>query len=148
MKEYISQTFQEDGETIMQLPIELCKELNIGPGTEMIFSEEDGKILLKRKNELKNFAVETFVTFRHVYFVRAESVGHAMDEVTCNGNLQYFQSSIGEDIFRSQEVSNSQIAHMIKETEQPDMTLAELESGNWLKNCINTIDYSNEHLPI
>jgi hypothetical protein len=142
----------ENGDQILPLPDDICKQLNIGVGTELDFiPQPDGSIIMKRKNELKVFAVETVSTFRHVYFVKAESAEHAMDEVVCNdgdvrnesqGYLNYFQSHLGEHIVRASEVDNAGMVELVRETEQPEMTLEKWETGNWLKNCVNVIDYT------
>jgi antitoxin component of MazEF toxin-antitoxin module len=135
---------EEDGDVIMPLPDDICKEMNIGPGTELEFKPQpDGSIVMKRKHELKTFAVETVSVFRHVYFVKAESAEHAMDEVTCNdGNMNYFQKHVEESILSAREVSKAGMVQLIRETEQPDMTLEQLETGKWLQNCVNVIDYT------
>ena len=134
----------ENGDQILPLPDDICKQLNIGPGTELEFTPQpDGSIIMKRKNELKVFAVETVSSFRHVYFVKAESAEHAMDEVVCNdGNLNYFQSHLGEHIVRASAVDNAGMVELVRETEQPDMTLEEWETGTWVKNCVNVVDYT------
>jgi len=134
----------DDGNQILPIPEEICSELNIGPGTEMEFTrQQDGSIIMKRKNELKIYAVETVSIFRHVYFVKAENAEHAADEVVCNdGNLNYFQKHITEDVVRSYKVSNADMVELIRETEQPEMTLEKLETGKWLQNCVNVIDYT------
>lgn len=136
----------ENGDQILPIPEEMCKALNIGPGSELTFDPQpDGSIIVKRKNELKTFAVETVSSFRMVYFVKAESLEHAMDEVVCEmdtGELPVFQSHIAENISHGYEVSNGDIVRIIRETEQPSMTLEKLESGQWLTNCVHEIDYT------
>ena len=141
---YIDLIEDDNGDQILPLPDEICKSLNIGPGTEMeFFPQEDGSIVMKRKNELNTYAVETISVFRHVYFVKAENEEHAADEVVCNGvNLKYFQKHISEDVVRSYKVSNADMVQLIRETEHPEMTLEKLETGKWLQNCVNVIDYT------
>lgn len=136
----------ENGDQILPLPDDMCKALNIGPGTELSFTPQpDGSIIVKRKHELKTFAVETISSFRMVYFVKAESLEHAMDEVVMEmdkGELPVFQSHIAENISHGYEVSNGDIVRILQQTEQPSMTLEKLESGAWLTNCVREIDYT------
>lgn len=134
----------ENGDQILPLPDEVCKSLNVGEGSELDFiPQSDGSIIMKRKHELQTFAVETISMFRHVYFIKAESAEHACDEVVCDeGNLNYFQRHITEEIVRSYPVTNSDMVTLVRETEQPEMTLEKWETGNWIKNCVNVIDYT------
>lgn len=136
----------ENGDLILPIPDEICKDMNVGPGTELSFvPQPDGSIIMKRKNELKTYAVETISMFRMVYFVKAESLEHAMDEITCEmetGMLNPVQSHVTENITHGYEIDNAGIVRVLQQTEQPSMTLEKLESGPWLNNLVHTIDYS------
>ena len=142
----ICETFtDENGDTILQLPDELCRQLNIGPGTELKFKKDGDSIIMERKNPLKLFAVDAVCTFREVYFVKAESAEHAADMVVMNdhlGTMPYVQRHIGHDISFVREVSNADIVEILQQTEQPGMTLEKLESGPWLTSLVSVVDYS------
>jgi bifunctional DNA-binding transcriptional regulator/antitoxin component of YhaV-PrlF toxin-antitoxin module len=138
-------TTDENGDIVLQLPDELCKQMNIGPGTDVKFRVEGDAIIMERKNPLTVYAVETVTSFRNVYFVKAESAEHAADEVVMDehlGELSYVQHHIAENVSFVRQVSNADIVEIIQQTEQPGMTLEKLESGLWLKNLINEVDYS------
>lgn len=134
----------QNGDVILPIPESICKEMNIGQGSELSFEpQENGSIIMKRKNELKVFAVEVLSSFRLVYFVKAESAEHAMDEVTCDGNeLNYFQQSLDTTVINGYEADDATVYRLIRETEQPDLTREEFNEGKWLENTLNVIDYT------
>lgn len=137
---------QEDGSSILPLPEEVTKALNIGVGSEITMTPQaDGSITIERKNKLKVFAVETVVTFRNVYFVEAESAEHAKDFVVmneCTGEATYFQNCLGEQISDAYEVDNATMLRLLQNTERPKATLESVLDTKWRENAINVVDYT------
>jgi bifunctional DNA-binding transcriptional regulator/antitoxin component of YhaV-PrlF toxin-antitoxin module len=136
----------DDGTTTIEIPTQIAEALNIGPGSEVCFDldPKTNEIIMRRKNPIKTFAVETFTIFRHVYLVEAENESDAIEYVKDTPEDDYpvsFQKFISEEVYRSGPVTNAQIVTLIQETEQPTMTLEKLESGDWLKNCVNVVRY-------
>lgn len=136
-------TDPETGEAILQFPNEFLQEVNWGTGTEIVFKEgTEGEIIMQRKNPMKIFAVETVSTFRHVYFIECEDADHAKDAVTMCEADTYFQSHLGELIVSARPVTNTEAVVLIRETEQPNMTLEELETRGWLDRSKHVVDYT------
>ena len=87
------------------------------------------------------FVVETIMTYRMTYFVKAREATHAIDEVVCNENNYDFiegaQHHLGEQISNCTEVSEEEFLRIFdKENDY---------HRNWTKEkklkMINEIDY-------
>lgn len=144
MTRHTANTFicPDTGETIMEIPPEILKQMNLGIGSELKFRvEPTGEIIMSRAKPLQKFAVETVSTFRHVYIIECESAEHALDAVAMEEVQDYLQSHAGEHILYARPVKNHDIVTLYKETEDKDMTLEKLESRHYL-NIVHKIDYS------
>jgi Mn-dependent DtxR family transcriptional regulator len=55
---------------------------------------------------MPRFLVETVSTFRHTYWIEAEEIDHAVDEVVMESVEELTQRHIGETIFNAREISD------------------------------------------
>ena len=132
----------DTGEYILDLPVEVVYELGWKIGDTLDWSVNDnGQVILKKVTKMKTFAVETVSSFRHVYFVECESEEHALDTVAMEEAEHYFQHHLGEHVITAREVDKSDMVKIIRETEQPDLTLEEFENKAWIDNCVHVVDY-------
>jgi antitoxin component of MazEF toxin-antitoxin module len=134
---------QDGDDVILPLPDEMLKALNVGVGDEIHFQSTDEGIIMSRKVPLKLYAVQTISIFRLVYFVSAENEDDAKKYVLSdNVEINSFQKHIGENVINVKEIDSIGMCNLIRETEFPNITQEEVNSGKWNKN-INIVDYTS-----
>lgn len=92
------------------------------------------------------YKVETLVQFKHTYFIRAEALEHAMDEVVCNQNIEEAtQEFLGDVILGGREVTMSEFNSYIEQEKNRE------DSGCswWIgANLINDVDYGSDTIKV
>lgn len=85
---------------------------------------------------MPRYLVETISTFRHTYWIEAEEIDHAADEVTMEKAEEFTQRHLGETIFNVREISDED-AQLEFFTEHPYL----IESDVKIKQYLHKIKY-------
>jgi len=100
----------ETDEFILPLPEDILNEVKWQEGDTLRWKDNlDGSFTISRvETEEKIYLIETVSMFRHRYAVRAQSVEHAKDIVTCEEAEEISQEYIGENIVGGREITEDE----------------------------------------
>ena len=123
MKKYIADIKEnEEGELYIEFPEEVMSEVGWQEGDDIVWVDNgDGSWSLTKKEDetLKNYLVETVVTYRMRYVVKAKDSVHATDEVVMNETYPEFkefsQLYLGSHVSSVRELSNKDILKLCDE---------------------------------
>jgi hypothetical protein len=108
----------EDGETFIELPIEIIESLELNEGDVMQWTDnEDGSFTLTKK-KTKLVLVETVSMFRLRYVVEVPEGGKAewaLDTVTMEEAVEFSQKHLGENITSHREITDEEALNLCDE---------------------------------
>ena len=152
-----SLTVQQDpdtGDLFVRLPPELLATMDWREGDRLEYVVREGECLelinhckAERDRLVQNeqpeqpdmplFIVETVLSHRMRYAVRARSAEHAMDIITMEEANEFDQNFLGEQIFSTRQVSIDEFLNSAELPTDPKAKLA----------YIHTVDYSQDAPP-
>lgn len=146
MKNFIADVKEnDDGEQYIEFPDEVMSEVGWKEGDDIIWTDNgDGSWTLTKKvsDTVKNYLVETVLTYRMRYLVRAKEAEHALDEVTCREEdpefKEFSQKCLGSHISSVRELTDEQVLSQCNEDNSYCNTWSDEKK---LEVFVNTINY-------
>lgn len=80
---------------------------------------------------MPRYLVETMSTFRHTYWIEAEEIDHAVDEVVMEAAEELTQRHITETVFNAREISDED-AELEFFNEHPYLIESDVKISNYL----------------
>jgi hypothetical protein len=150
MKKYIADIKEnEEGEVYIEFPEEVMSEVGWQEGDDIVWTDNgDGSWSLTKKEDetLKNYLVETVVTYRMRYVVKAKDSTHATDEVVMNENdpefKEFSQLYLGSHVSSVRELSDEDV---LKVCDEDNDYVKNWSDEKKIEVFVNVIDYKEDN---
>jgi len=150
MKKYIADIKEnEEGEVYIEFPEEVMSEVGWQEGDDIVWTDNgDGSWSLTKKEDetLKNYLVETVVTYRMRYVVKAKDSVHATDEVVMNEThpefKEFSQLYLGSHVSSVRELSDEDVLKVCDEDNDYVKTWSDEKK---IEAFVNVIDYKEDN---
>lgn len=131
----------------IDFPDELRKELGwqINDTIRWIDNGDGTWTLEKAHEEMKNYLVESIVTYRMRHVVKAKNANHAMDEVVFRENdlefKEFSQLCLGSQISSIREISNEDVLNLCDDDNRYASTWSDEKK---IETFVNVIEYEED----